>query len=89
MPQSQGSSSFYVDSYIGPGILQLDDFPDILSSQPTLLSPPTSNFTRPPQPPLAPPSLTRVGPRLQKCWVLFESDIVMEKTRDDFVEWWI
>jgi hypothetical protein len=85
---SQPQASFYAESYIDPDILQPDDL-DIPSSQPTLTSIPTSHLTHPLQSFLAPTSLTRVGPRLRKCWVLFDTDLEMEQSRHQFVQWWL
>lgn len=86
MSQSQ---TFYSDSFIDPDILPSDDFPDLPSSQPTITSIPNSYFTPPPQLSYAPKSLERIGPTLQKIWVLYTSEPEMEDSRKQFVEWWL
>jgi hypothetical protein len=87
---SQSQASLYAESYIDPDILQPNNFLlDSSSSQPTSTSIPASNFTHPPQLSLAPISLTRVGPRLRRCWILFDTDLKMEQSRRQFVQWWL
>ena len=86
---SQSQASFYSDSLIDPDILQSDDLLNLPSSQLTVTSIPISQFTPPLQLSYAPQALERVGPTLQRFWVLYPSEPKMEETRKQFVEWWV
>ena len=92
MSQSQASQASYFDTFSESDYIQqsdhfsLDSSPQIVN---TVLIP---EFTRPHRHSLAPNSLSRVGPKLQQIWILFDSDIEnpkMQENRQVFVEWWL
>ncbi|KAJ5807732.1 hypothetical protein N7474_009001 [Penicillium riverlandense] len=92
MSQSQASesqTSFYAESFLDPNLLQPDDPFELPSSQPTVSSIPISDFTYSLRYSDAPTSLTRVGPTLQRFWVLYNADKGMEVSRKQFVDWWL
>jgi hypothetical protein len=86
---SQSQSSFYAESFLDPDLLRLDDPLELPSSQQTLVSISPSDFTTPFRYSYAPTSLERVGPTLQRYWVLYNTNIAMEDSRKQFVAWWI
>jgi hypothetical protein len=91
MPQFQASESqeSFAKSFFDPDLLQPDGSLEPPSSQPTVASIPISDFTHPIRHSRAPASLERVGPTLQKFWVLYNIDGAMEDSRKQFVDWWL
>lgn len=85
---SQSQVSFFSDQFPEPDFLQSDDFPH-LASQQTVTSISNSDFARPLHYSFAPDSLKRVGPKLRKFWVIYDSDTEMEDSRQSFVKWWL
>lgn len=89
---SQSQYSLYAESDIQLNsdlLLQPDDFPSLSYNQPTT-SEPATDWSKSSET-TAPPSLLRVGPYLQRYWVLFSADPAMEidTSRKDFVKWWL
>ena len=90
---SQSQYSLYAKSDIQLNsdlLFQSDDLPDLAHSQPTLASELAINWSKSSET-TAPPSLLRVGPHLQRYWVLFSADpaIEMDTSRKEFVKWWL
>jgi BED zinc finger. len=92
MSQSQASesqASFYAESFLDSDLPQPDAPFELPSSQPTVAFIPISDFTHPLRYSRAPPSLARIGPTLQRFWVLYNTDGAMEDSRKQFVDWWL
>jgi hypothetical protein len=92
MSQSQASesqASFYAESFLDSDLPQPDAPFELPSSQPTVASIPISDFTHPLRYSRAPTSLARIGPTLQRFWVLYNTDGAMEDSRKQFVDWWL
>lgn len=58
--------------------------PEASFSRQTVESVYDSDFIRPPQPPVIPDTLQRVGPHRRKAYILYS-----EMSKDDFVSWWL
>lgn len=69
--------------------LQPDDSLEPPSSQQTVVSTSPSDCTAPFRYSSATTSLERVGPTLQRYWILYNTDPVMEEFRKQFVDWWL
>ena len=86
---SYSQASYFSDQFSKHDFFQSDDLLGLVSSQRTVASIPNSDFIRPLRYSRAPNSLKRVGPRLQKLWILYNSNAEMECSRTQFVEWWL
>lgn len=89
---SQSHISFYSDSLFEAENSLLDSLPEALelpSSQSSLYEANQSFLPPPPRPACAPRDLVRIGPPLQRVWVLYNAHPDMEDSRKQFVKWWL